>query len=336
MTAALAVVAATLVSTLGNGLATGPIAGPVTGNAPATSGALDLHPVSAEAETRSRRTTSGMIVRHRTTYRPVGHVRRPPAIRARAWAIVDMGTGRILGFHHHRRYLPQASTIKLLTAVTASHRVAVHPRHRVTRAEAHPQYCTCVGLKVGRRYSRAALLAGMLLPSGNDAALALAGSDPDGRPAFITAMNARARRLGATDTHVVTPNGLTARGAHSSARDLLVFLRAAERNGVVAPYLSKRSAMFGPVNGRKHRIYNATDYVMMYPGSQGKSGYTTPAKNTLVVSTHLYGHHIGVATLGAPGGYSTSGARSLTVWAARNFAHLRRVGHLPPPLQRRP
>ena len=274
-------------------------------------------------------TPPGQIVRHRTTYRPVGPVALPPRIRARAWAVADLDSGRILAFHNHREHLPQASTIKLLTAVTASHRVAAFPRHRVTRSEAHPQYCTCVGLKVGRRYGRAALLAGMLLPSGNDAALALAGSDPEGRAAFVRAMNKRARLLGASDTHVVTPNGLTAAGAHSSARDLIIFLRAAQANGVVAPFLSKLSARFGPVGGARHTIYNHTDYVVMYRGSQGKAGYTTPAKNTLVVGTSLGGHRIAVSTLGAPGGYSTSGARALTVWAANNFGSLRRVGHLP-------
>jgi len=77
-------------------------------------------------------------------------------------------------------------------------------------------------------------------------------------------------------------------------------------------------------------VYRGTDYVNTYPGSVGKSGYTTPAKNTLVVSTPISGHHIGVATLGSPGGYSTSGARGLTRWAASNFRALHALGILPP------
>jgi D-alanyl-D-alanine carboxypeptidase (penicillin-binding protein 5/6) len=272
---------------------------------------------------------------HRTAFKAVsGSVTAPPKVRMRAWAIADLDTGVILAVHDHRRWLPQASTLKLLTAVTAASRVPGVPRHRVTYAEAHPQFCTCAGLRVGRRYTRAALMTGMLLPSGNDAAEALAGSDPRGHAAFIAAMNARAHRLGATDTHVVTPSGLTAAGAHSSARDLLVFLRAAQENTVVEPFLEMTSGRIGPLRGRSHVVYRATDYVNKYPTAEGKSGYTTPARNTLVVATPMSTpsgavHRIGVATLGAPGGYSTTGTRALSEWAALNYDQLRPVGHLP-------
>lgn len=280
--------------------------------------------------------TSVAQVVHRTSFRAVpGTVTAPPRVRMRAWAVADLDTGVILAVHDHRGWLPQASTLKLLTAVTAAARVPAVPRHRITYAEAHPQFCTCAGLRVGRRYTRAALMTGMLLPSGNDAAEALAGSDPRGHRAFIAAMNAEARRLGATDTHVVTPSGLTAAGAHSSARDLLVFLRAAQANSVVEPFLEMSSGRIGPLRGRSHVVYRATDYVNRYPNAQGKSGYTTPARNTLVVATPMSTpsgslHRIGVATLGAPGGYSTTGTRALTEWASLNYDQLRPVGQLPP------
>ena len=288
---------------------------------------------AAGTATQGRAAAPVAHVVHRTRYRSLGPVTTPPKVRMRSWAIADMDTGVILGTHYPHRHLPQASTIKLLTAVTASHRVAALPRHRITWAEAHPQFCTCAGLRVGRRYSRAALLTGMLLPSGNDAAEALAGSDPHGHRAFIGGMNATASRLGAADTHVVTPSGLTADGAHSSAHDLLVFLRAAQANRIVEPFLEKSSGLVGPLKGPSHRVYRGTDYVNAHPTAQGKSGYTTPAKNTLVVATpmttSLGVRRIGVATLGAPSGSSTTGTRALTKWAARNYANLARVGQLP-------
>lgn len=301
---------------------------------PAAASATSTGPAQA------RQTAVPAQVVRRTRFRPAvtdtgapAKVSKPPKLRARSWVVADLDTGRILATHAPHRRLPQASTIKLLTAVTAAQTVRPRPAHRVTRAEAHPQFCTCVGLKVGRRYTRTALMAGMLLPSGNDAAEALAGSHPRGRAAFVAAMNAKAAELGASDTHAVTPSGLTAAGAHSSARDLLVFLRAAQVDPVVEPLLNKSSFRFGPRGGAKHRIYRRTDYVNTYvdenPGTQGKSGYTTPARNTLVVSTPIDGHRIGVATLGAPGGYSTSGARALTMWANRNFDRLGALGRLP-------
>jgi D-alanyl-D-alanine carboxypeptidase (penicillin-binding protein 5/6) len=279
------------------------------------------------------------IVR-RTRFRGIGAVSAPPRVRARAWAVADLDTGQVLAEHRYRAHLPQASTIKLLTALTAADTVPAHPTHRVTRSESQPQFCTCAGLKVGRRYSRTALLAGMLLPSGNDAALALAGSAGHGQAWFVRAMNTKARQLGASDTHVVTPNGLTAPGAHSSARDLLIFLRAAQANRIVEPILELPSFRIGPLGGRTHLVLRANDYVNQYApvdyGTQGKSGYTTPAKNTFVVVTPLNGHRIGVAALGVTSGYSTSGARALTLWTAANFHRLHPIGHLPaapgPPL----
>ncbi len=265
-----------------------------------------------------------------TYFRTATQVSTPPPVKARAWAVADMYTGRILAAHGRHDQLLQASTIKLLTALTAADTVAVLPTHRITRAEAHPQYCTCAGLVVGRRYTRTALMAGMLLPSGNDAAEALAGSHPRGRAAFVAAMNAKATALGAKHTRVVNPSGLTAAGSHSTAYDLLVFLRAAQANPVVEPILALPSFQLGPRGGRTHPVYRRTDYVNKYPSAQGKSGYTTPAKHTLVVNTPVGAHHIGVATLGAPRGHSTSGTRALTLWAAANFTQLRAIGQLPP------
>jgi D-alanyl-D-alanine carboxypeptidase (penicillin-binding protein 5/6) len=301
------------------------VAAPPAGTAPAPTPSIRVVNRTAFLPATVRTATGA------AAYAPVT---APPRLRARAWAVADMETGRILGTHRYRERLPQASTIKLLTAVTAAETVAAHPLHRVTWAEKRPQYCSCAGLQVGRRYTRTTLLAGMLLPSGNDAAEALAGSHPRGRSAFVAEMNAEAGRLGASDTHVVTPSGLTAAGAYSSARDLLVFLRAAQHSPVVEPILNLTSYRFGPVGGRTHRVYRSTDYVNEYyrlhPGTQGKGGYTTPAKNTLVVVTPIKGHRIGVATLGAPSGYSTKGARALSLWAARNFPSLRAVGMLPP------
>lgn len=298
--------------------------------------AATASPTTAPAVSSAR--TPARTVR-RTRFRPAGRVSRPPVVRARAWAVADLDTGEVLAVHRPHAHLPQASTIKLLTAVTAAATVPPGRDHRVGRAEAHPAYCTCVGLKVGRRYSRASLLAGALLPSGNDAALALAGAAGHGQAWFVAAMNAEARRLGATDTHVVTPDGLTAPGAYSSAHDLLVLLRAAQADPAVEPVLELSSFRFGPAGGRTRVVTRRTDYVNRYaevdPGTQGKSGYTTPARNTLVVSTPLLGHRIGVAVLGSPGGHTTPETRALTLWAAANHARLRAVGRLPaagPPL----
>ncbi len=121
--------------------------------------------------------SSDSVIVNGTRYRPQGRVATPPRLAGKSWAAVDLPTGRILAVHQPRRILAPGSTIKLLTAITALRRVARFPRHRVTQGEA-AMICSCAGLLAGRRYARADLLAGLLIPSGNDAAEALAGSDP--------------------------------------------------------------------------------------------------------------------------------------------------------------
>lgn len=272
-----------------------------------------------------------LFVANRTEFMPrrTTVVTVPPRVRARAWVVVDLDTGRLLGRFNHRKWLPQASTLKLLTALTATRTVAPDAKHRVSRYEAK-QTCSCVGLKPGRVYSRDALLTGMLLKSGNDAAEAVAGMHPGGRWAFYQAMNDLARELGATDTVAKNASGLTAWGSHSSARDLVLFLRAALQDETVRRILSTPYAVVSTVTGKARRqIWRGTDYVNRYPGSLGKSGWTTPAQNTLVVVTEIDGRRIATAHLGAPSGYSTTGARALTEWAGANVEQLKPVGRLP-------
>lgn len=284
--------------------------------------------------TQRRGTVTGdgstIYVANRTEFRPRrATVALPPRVRGRAWVVVDLDAGTILGKHNERRQLPQASTLKLLSAVTAARTIRRTAVHRVTRFEAG-QICSCAGLRPGWRYQRDTLMAGMLLPSGNDAAEALAGAHPRGRRAFYAAMNRVAARLGATDTVARNASGLTADGAHSSARDLVLFLRAALATPVVKGVLAKRSATIATVAGKgAHTVWRGTGYVNRYPDSLGKSGWTTPARNTLVVATEIEGRRIAVATLGAPDGYITPNARALTEWAVANMDSLIPVGRLP-------
>ena len=309
---------------------------PATTEAEAEAG----HPIDLVAATRVvLRRHSGFVVgdgrtlyvANRTEFRPRrARVALPPRVRARSWVVVDLDTGRLLGKHMAREWLPQASTMKLLTALTAIRTIKPGTQYRVTRYDVR-QTCSCAGLRRGRVYTRDTLLAGMLLPSGNDAAEAVAGSHPRGRRAFYRAMNAVARELGARDTVAKNASGLTAAGSHSSARDLVILLRAAVADPTISRILGMRSAEIATAAGRlRHTVWRSTDYVNRYPGSLGKSGYTTPAQNTLVVVSEIGGHRVAVATLGAPGGYSTSGARALTEWASTNFGGLMAVGWLPP------
>jgi serine-type D-Ala-D-Ala carboxypeptidase (penicillin-binding protein 5/6) len=318
----------------GPGTTGGSGAGVETAEGSAGAGSVETVATQRVELKRRKGTVTGdgqtVYLANRTEFRPRrATVSLPPRVRARSWAVVDLDTGRIIGRNGARRKLPQASTIKLLTALTATRTISQGARHRVTRWEAS-RTCSCAGIERGRVYTRDTLLRGMLLPSGNDAAEAVAGSHPRGRKAFYRAMNRLARKLGASDTVAKNASGLTAAGSHSSSRDLVILLRAALADPTVSQILAERSAEIATVAGKHRRtVWRSTDYVNRYEGSLGKSGWTTPAQNTLVVVTEVRGRPIAVATMGAPSGYSTSGARRLTRWAGANVDGLRAVGGLP-------
>ena len=296
---------------------------------PATTTAPTRRGTARTPARSAARTRAPVVVLRGTRFRPVGHIAPPPVVHARAWAVADLDSGAILGRHRPRARLPQASTIKLLTALTALRRVPSDVPVRAT-ARAAATGCTCAGVVAGRRYSRRMLLAGMLTTSGNDAAEALADGDRRGRGAFISAMNRMAARLGATDTVAKNPSGLDARGAHSSARDLIVLLRAASQAPPVAHWLDVSGVRFGSLRFGRYWLPTGTDYVYLHPQSYAaKSGYTSNADNTLVTATRLHGHKIAVALLGASSGYTTSGAWALTRWAAQHVRALAPVGRLP-------
>jgi serine-type D-Ala-D-Ala carboxypeptidase (penicillin-binding protein 5/6) len=302
-----------------------------------TSALLTMPSPTAAAPTQARVAAAEVV--NGTIYRPVGPANPPPRVQARAWIVVDMATGAVLGKHRAHARLPQASTMKLLTALTATHRISATRPLRATRLAART-ICSCAGVVAGRRYTRDMLLGGMLVKSGNDAAEALAGADPQGRARFIGAMNRTADRLGATETVARNASGLDATGAHSSARDLVVLLRAAARRDPIKDWLDRRRMPFGPIGGRTHPLRAVADYMLLHEDSYAaKSGYTTRARNTLVAASRIrttdpvtqepVTRDIGVSILGAEAGFTTRGARRLVVWAANNRDRLGPVGLLP-------
>ncbi|QWC85473.1 hypothetical protein KLP28_01425 [Nocardioidaceae bacterium] len=303
---------------------------------PATiSQAVTAAPVTAPVTARTARVKPVRVSRNGTTFRAVAPTTDPPAVSLATYAVADLDTGRILAARGANVRRQPASTIKLLTSLTAARQVAPRPRHRVTYAEAHPEFCICVGLSVGRRYSRDALMSAMLLPSANDAAEAMAGSDRRGRTAFLGSMNALAGELGLTRTRAMNPSGLTAYGASSTARDLLVLLRAAQADPVVAPFLGMGSALFGPLRNETRTIYRGNAYIDRFRIAEGKTGYTSAAGYNLVVAHPVRDadgdvRRIGVAALGAPSRDANSrSVAALIRWVADHHDVLRPVGTLP-------
>jgi serine-type D-Ala-D-Ala carboxypeptidase (penicillin-binding protein 5/6) len=148
-----------------------------------------------------------------------------------------------------------------------------------------------------------AMLYGLLLPSGNDAAIALAQRAGKTVPAFVTMMNARASAMGLSCTRYSTPSGFTDRGNHSCAADLAVEARALLDKPRLAKIVAHRQAILPfPIKGGKLYLYNHNPLLKArYPGTLGiKTGFTDAAGRCLVAAVKRNGHRLGVVLLHSP------------------------------------
>jgi D-alanyl-D-alanine carboxypeptidase (penicillin-binding protein 5/6) len=261
--------------------------------------ALGMSNPSASAATASPtidplRANHGVVVQ--------GHT--PPAISAKSWIVVDADSGDVLAAKNAHTRLRPASTLKTLTAVTLLPRLTLDDEYRVRWEDAHVTG-SAVGIVPGSRYTVDQLFYGLMLPSGNDAARALASAN-GGLPATVREMNATAQSLGATDTHAVNPTGLDARGQLTSAFDLALFARQGLTNKNFCRYVSTTSTSFpaqepkGNQKRKSYMIYNQNPLLINgYRGIMGvKTGYTTQAGRTFVAAAQRGGQTLIVALMG--------------------------------------
>ena len=252
----------------------------------------------------------------------------PPSLSARSVLVVDLTTDRILLERASRTPLPPASTLKLLTALTAveilssEEIVTVQPEDTVDPARE-----SAMGLDVGDTITVHDLLLGLLLPSGNDAARALARSagerlaGPPDRPPrerFLVAMQEKARELGLSETVVLTPDGDDVPGQTTSARDLLQLARATLDHPELAALVALRTAQVR-VGGPKARVLELrnTNELLGQHGVIGiKTGTTPEAGQCLVAAWRTSDGRTFVAiVLGSQDRYGDM--RAIIDWVAR-------------------
>jgi D-alanyl-D-alanine carboxypeptidase len=157
-------------------------------------------------------------------------------------------------------------------------------------------------LPLGKRVPLVALLYGLLLPSGNDAAIALAQHVGGTQHRFIAMMNARARQLNLPCTRFSTVSGIVDQGNNSCAADLAVLAHAVLENHLLAKIVGSRSAILPfPIKGGKLFLYNNNPLLELgYPGTNGvKTGSTSAAGQCLVASARRGKVWLGVVLLHA-------------------------------------
>ena len=224
--------------------------------------------------------------------------KRPP----RAGIVYDLSIGEVLWRRRPLKRLPIASLTKIMTAIVVAERTRPRERARVTRA-ALDYSGSGIGLLPKRRLVPVeALLHGLLLVSGNDAAIALADHVAGSERRFVALMNARARGLGLRCTRFVSAHGLE-RSNRSCAADLASLSRVAMGNRRIARIARKRQAAVRfPIKGG-HLYLSSTNPLLRarYPGAIGlKTGYTEAAGRSLSAVVRRGPRRLGVVLLDSP------------------------------------
>lgn len=227
-----------------------------------------------------------------------------PQISARAAIVVDYATGRILYSKAMHDRLPPASTTKIMTAILAMENGNLDETITVTAKDI--TYGSKMGLKSGERQTMRNLLYGLLIPSGNDAALTIArtlasqgsAATEDVSPVrnFAAMMNRRVAAFGLQNTNFVNPHGLDTRGQFTSAYDLASLTWYAMQFPLFNEIV-KQDRYDAP----GHPLKNTNKMLEKYAGAQGvKTGYTRRAGLCLVTSATRNGRKLISVVLNAP------------------------------------
>jgi D-alanyl-D-alanine carboxypeptidase (penicillin-binding protein 5/6) len=224
---------------------------------------------------------------------------KPPDIPARAWLLLDVGDRARLAAHDPGSSHAMASTTKLMTAYLALHRL---PLDKLVTAPPYDPIPgeSLLGLEAGERMTVRDLLYGLLLPSGNDAAVTLADGVSGSTEAFVREMNRAADRLGLDETSYANPIGLDEPGNYSSPRDL-ADLALTLRHDKLFRRIVDTPQITLETGSHPRTIENHNDLVLSHPWINGvKTGYTPDAGNVLVASGTQKGATLLSVVMGAP------------------------------------
>lgn len=232
----------------------------------------------------------------------------PPQVSAKSVIVVEYPSGRILFENNSHARLAPASTTKIMTAIMALDYGKLD--EQVVVAQRDMIYGSKMGLKTGETQTVRDLLYGLLLPSGNDAAMTLgrymatkAGKGTT-MAAFAGMMNKKVAALGLKDSHFVNPHGLDAKGHYSSAYDLASMTWYAMHNELFNQIVKQEN-----YDAPGHKLKNLNKMLTRYVGAEGvKTGYTGRAGLCLVASATRDGKRVISVVLNDPKLYDDSAA----------------------------
>ena len=233
---------------------------------------------------------------------------------AQAAIVVHPETGTVLYEKNADARLGIASTTKIMTALVVLEHCALDES-----VEILPEYTAVEGssmyLRAGETYTVEELLYGMMLVSGNDAAVALACHTAGSVQAFANMMNDKARTLGMTGSAFQNPSGLDAEGQYSTARDMAALTCAAMANDTFCTIVATERVTIGG-----QTLVNHNRLLRCYDGAIGvKTGYTKASGRALVSCAQRGATRFVCVTLSDPDDWNDH--TRLLDWAFENYAY---------------
>lgn len=216
------------------------------------------------------------------------HITMPDIINADADGVaeiaMELNTGRALYQKNAQRKLPMASTTKIMTALIVAEDCNLD-QEVIAPEQSIGIEGSSIYLKSGEVLSIRDLLYGLMLRSGNDAAVALAIIHSGSIEQFVNVMNSRAEEIGALNTHFINPNGLPAENHYTTAEDLCNIAREAMKNEIFAQVVKTID-----YHGDYRNFSNKNKLLYSFEGANGvKTGYTDKAGRCLVSSAERGG-----------------------------------------------
>jgi D-alanyl-D-alanine carboxypeptidase len=238
----------------------------------------------------------------------------PPELLGAAAAVVEGRCGTLVyGREHDQRFAP-ASLTKIVSAIVVADQTAFTDRVAITSNGwdlAAEDGSSIMGVEAGTNLSVEELVYGMMLPSGNDAALALAGH-LGGVSSFVNRMNLRVQNLGLQNSHFVNPDGRDAADQYTSALDIALLGRELMSNPSLRGIAGTTTY---PWDGRF--LWNTNYLLYGYEGALGvKTGYTEAALETIVAAAVRDGREVYVSVLYSD--YAYVDAKRLLDWTFTN------------------
>ncbi|HEX4484058.1 MAG TPA: hypothetical protein VH081_09750 [Solirubrobacteraceae bacterium] len=218
----------------------------------------------------------------------------------RAGILFNVATGQVLWQHDPDTRLRIASITKMMTALLTVQSQPPDARVLVTKAAVQAAGSKVGVLPLGKHVRLETMLYGLLLPSGNDAAIALAQHDAGSIKRFVAEMNEQAAKLGMSCTRYSSPSGYVDAGNFSCAADLAVLAHVDLQQPRLAKIVRTYSAQLPlPIKGGKVYLYNNNPLLIYhYPGTTGlKTGFTDAAGRCLVATAERGGVQLGAIVL---------------------------------------